>query len=160
MAPTLTRPGNHPNHHVEWYSHQPVHRGNPNHQRPRHHHRNNRQVPLVPPGHQQHRHLGRKTRPLVGQSREKNHERPTVTPTQNTSLDHRGHRRRHGDSGFPAWVPGIQHQANAEAEDRQQSAQSATPQSTGSQSGNLQSGDTPSPAQIPTEITKPTPPSA
>ena len=95
---------------VEWYSHQPVHRGNPNHQRPRHHHRNNRQVPLVPPGHQQHRHLGRKTRPLVGQSREKNHERPTVTPTQNTSLDHRGHRRRHGDSGFPAWVPGIQHQ--------------------------------------------------
>ena len=50
--------------------------------------------------------------------------------------------------------------ANAEAEDRQQSAQSATPQSTGSQSGNLQSGDTPSPAQIPTEITKPTPPRA
>ena len=50
--------------------------------------------------------------------------------------------------------------ANAEAKDRQQSAQSNTPQSTDSQSGDLQSGDTPSPAQMPTEIAKPTPPSA
>ena len=59
------RPGNHPDHHVEWNRHQPLHRGNTNHQRPRHHHRNNRQIPPVPPSHQQHRHLGRKTRPLV-----------------------------------------------------------------------------------------------
>ena len=47
--------------------------------------------------------------------------------------------------------------ANAEAKDRQQSAQSNTPQSTDSQSVDLKSGDTPSPAPIPTEITKPTP---
>ena len=46
--------------------------------------------------------------------------------------------------------------ANAEAEDRQQSAQSATD----SQSGDLQPRDTPSPAPITTEITKPTPTSA
>ena len=51
--------------------------------------------------------------------------------------------------------------ANAEAKDRQQSAQSNTPQSTDSQSEDLQSGDTPSPVQIPAEmIIKPTPPSA
>ena len=49
--------------------------------------------------------------------------------------------------------------ANAEAKDRQQSAQSDTLQSTDSQSGDLQSGDTPSPTPIPTEIIKPTPPS-
>ena len=39
--------------------------GDPDHQRPGHHHRDHRQVPPIPPGHQQHRHLGRKTRPLT-----------------------------------------------------------------------------------------------
>ena len=47
---------------------------------------------------------------------------------------------------------------NAEAEDRQQSGQSNIPESSGSQSGNLQSGDTPSPVPTPAEITKPSPP--
>ena len=45
--------------------------------------------------------------------------------------------------------------ANAEAKDRQQSAQSNTPQSTDSQSGDLQSRDTPSPVPTQAEITKP-----
>ena len=48
--------------------------------------------------------------------------------------------------------------ANAEAKDRQQSAQSNTPQSTDSQSEDLQSGDTPSPVPTQAEITKPSPP--
>ena len=59
------RPRNHVDHHVERNRHQPLHRRNTNHQRPRHRHGNNRQIPPVPPSHQQHRHLGRKTRPLV-----------------------------------------------------------------------------------------------
>ncbi len=48
--------------------------------------------------------------------------------------------------------------ANAEAKDRQQSAQSDTLQSTDRQSGDLQSGDTPSPVPTQAEITKPSPP--
>ncbi len=59
--------------------------------------------------------------------------------------------------GIPAWVPGIQRQGECRAEDHPQSAQSETLQSTDSQSVDLQSGDTPSPAPIPTEITKPVP---
>ena len=48
--------------------------------------------------------------------------------------------------------------ANAEAKDRQQSAQSDTLQSTDRQSGDLQPGDTPSPVPTQAEITKPSPP--
>ena len=63
------RPRDHADHHVERNSHQSLHRGDPDHQRPGHHHRDHRQVPAVPPGHQQHRHLGRKTRPLTPATR-------------------------------------------------------------------------------------------
>ena len=62
------KPRNHPHHHLEWHGHESFHGGDPDDQRPGHHHRNNGRVSVVSPGYQQHRHLGRKTRPLTDNS--------------------------------------------------------------------------------------------